>query len=50
MNRDEHRKMLKEVDERVLPRREWETDEEYGHRMYAFLQNFDETKAKCERK
>ena len=37
----EHRKMLKGVDERVLSRRELETDEEYGKRMYDFLNCHD---------
>lgn len=41
MNEEEHRKLLRDVDERVLPRRELETDEEYGKRMYDFLNRYD---------
>lgn len=41
MTREEHEKMLREVDQRVLRQREWETNEEYGKRMYDYLNNHD---------
>ena len=41
MTRDEHKKLLREVDERCLPQREWETDEAYAKRMYDYLNNHD---------
>ena len=37
LSRDEHKKLLREADERVLPRRKDETDEAYGRRMYEHL-------------
>lgn len=45
MSPEEHRKFLKEVDERVLPRRKLETDEEYAKRMYALVNNFNYDKS-----
>lgn len=37
MNQDEHRRLLKEADERVLPRHPSESDAEYGERMRKHL-------------
>ena len=41
ISKEEHIKLLHEVDERVLPRREWETDEQYAKRMRHFLNSHD---------
>lgn len=41
ISKDEHRKLLREVDERVLPRRDWETDDEYAKRMRDYLNHHD---------
>jgi hypothetical protein len=41
LNEQEHRKFLREVDERVLPKREGETDDQYAQRMYDYLNNHD---------
>lgn len=40
-SKEEDVKLLRKVDERVLPKREWETDEQYGKRMYDYLNNHD---------
>ena len=34
LSREEHKALLRDADERVLPRRKGETDEAYGRRMY----------------
>jgi hypothetical protein len=37
MTKEEHIKLLREADERVLPRRKNEADEAYGRRMHEHL-------------
>lgn len=37
LSRDEHKKLLRDTDERVLPCRHGESDEEYGKRMHEYL-------------
>lgn len=37
LSRDEHKELLRDADERVLPRRHGESDEAYGKRMHEYL-------------
>ena len=37
LSKEDHKNLLREADERVLPRRPDESDETYGKRMYQYL-------------